>query len=123
MSKVHDDWIAAQKQVEADEKEKEENLEWLGNAEHERWSFWVRAHLAKGAKQQNGDVVLPAAYVRHLQRLCDTPYKDLSPEEQDKDKKVVYEFLSELALISDNLPECPFGPVEDFWVEEKKVSD
>ena len=100
--------------------EKEENLEWLANAEHKRWSAWVKSHLNKGAKQTNGDVCFPAAYIRRLLHLCETAYEDLHPQEQDKDKKVVYEFLAELDIIGDNLPECPFGPVEDFWKEEGK---
>lgn len=95
--------------------EQERNLERLGDAEHERWAAWVRSHLKKGNRLPNGDLVFPAGYIRHLENLCAVSYAELDATEQDKDKKVVYEFLGEVSFIRENLPECPYGPVEEFW--------
>ncbi len=97
---------------------KEKHLEQLGHAEHERWAAWVRSHLQKGHKQPNGDVCLSASYVRYLEELCAKSYEELTSADRDKDKKVVYEFLGDIPFIRENLPDCPFGPVEDFWNKE-----
>lgn len=95
---------------------KEANLERLGRAEHARWAAWVRSHISKGESDQGTDTVhFPASYIEHLQTLCDLDYDALAPAEQDKDKKVVYEFLGDIPFVAENLPDCPYGPVEDFW--------
>ncbi len=104
------------------EKEKEALLEQLANAEHERWVAYMKHHLSNGKRQPgHSGLWFPEVYVRGLERLCELPYAKLYPHEQDLDKQVVYEFLSEISVIGERLPPCPFGP--DFVEERRRIRE
>lgn len=73
---------------------------------HEQWSGWMR-HLFSKCKTaiHGGDVVedigllIPQAYVEALQKQMSMAYDELSPSEQDSDRREADRFL---ALIKDD---------------------
>lgn len=67
----------------------DELLEQLAAIEHERWAGWQRHLHAKCAANENGDLVIPAGYVKALEHQMNTPYTDLSDQEKESDRNEV----------------------------------
>jgi hypothetical protein len=63
--------------------------EQLAALQHEIWSDWVRHLFEVSIANTDGTVTIPPEYVRQWQRQVNTPYKDLSEEEKDGDRKQV----------------------------------
>ena len=77
--------------------DKNKLIEKLADLEHDRWSNWMK-HLFSVSDQQlslvltaleDGSVVIPAKYVKRWKDQMNTPYKDLSEEDKEKDRREV----------------------------------
>ncbi|PDT05476.1 hypothetical protein, partial [Rhizobium sp. M1] len=60
-------------------------LEGLAHIEHERWSHWQKYMHAKGIRQTDGSLLIPADLVAQWDRQIATPYAELSENEKDAD--------------------------------------
>ena len=67
--------------------------ETLASIEHERWAHWQRYMHSKADLQADGSMVIPAELVAQWARQIDTPYNDLSPDEQESDREQVRRYL------------------------------
>jgi len=75
-------------------KDQKELFEKLADIEHERWSHWQKYLHTKCIKQSNGDLIIPADYVKNLERLIATPYKNLTEKEKESDRYEVKKYFS-----------------------------
>ena len=68
-------------------------LEELAAIEHERWSHWQRYVHAKGRRQPDGSLILPAELVERWERQIATDYGELSDDEKESDREQVRRYL------------------------------
>ncbi|WIY83933.1 hypothetical protein [Propionimicrobium sp. PCR01-08-3] len=73
--------------------ESPEVLDRLATVEHERWAHWQRYLHDQCEQRDDGSLVIPADLVRHWEEQIDTPYADLSAEEQRSDQEQVMKYL------------------------------
>ena len=66
---------------------------------HEQWSGWMRHLFSKCAMGEDGACIIPDWAEERWRRQMSTPYADLSPTEQDSDRREADRFL--LLLPSD----------------------
>lgn len=64
-------------------------IEELAALEHDRWAHWQRYMHAKGRRQPDGSLILPADLVERWERQINTRYEDLSAEEKESDREQV----------------------------------
>jgi hypothetical protein len=65
----------------------------LAELEHERWAHWQGYMHSKGQRQPDGSLLLPADLVSRWDAQIETPYRDLSGEEQESDREQVRRYL------------------------------
>ena len=70
----------------------DELFEKLANIEHKRWSHWQKYLHSKCEKDKNGNLIIPAEYVKSLERQIDTPYSELTEREKDMDRQEVRKY-------------------------------
>lgn len=68
-------------------------LERLADAEHRRWSHWQQYLHDQCERRNDGSLVIPPHLVSRWTAQIETPYADLSPEEQESDKDQVRQYL------------------------------
>jgi hypothetical protein len=68
-------------------------IEKLADIEHQRWSGWQSYLHSKCQVCPNGDLLIPAGYVEHLEKQIKTPYKLLSYQEQESDRAEVMKYI------------------------------
>ncbi|MEG3085639.1 hypothetical protein U1707_18515 [Sphingomonas sp. PB2P12] len=68
-------------------------LEALASIEHERWAHWQHYMHSKADLRADGSMVVPAELVSQWTRQIDTPYDELSPDEQESDREQVRRYL------------------------------
>ena len=69
-------------------------LEELAAVEHERWSHWQRYLLSKCQPCGiEGDLLIPAALVKHWEKQIATPYADLPEMAKESDRDQVRKYL------------------------------
>lgn len=68
-------------------------LEALAHIEHERWSHWQKYMHAKGSRQTDGSLLIPADLVAQWDRQIATPYTKLSESEKESDRDQVRKYL------------------------------
>lgn len=61
---------------------------------HEQWSNWMKHLFSKCQQGTNGGLIIPLEFVSRWTRQMNTPYKELSPEEQDSDRREADKFLA-----------------------------
>lgn len=71
-------------------------LEALAAIEHDRWSHWQKYLHGVCERRADGALVIPPEFVARWERQMSTPYAELSPGEQDSDRKIVAMSLDEL---------------------------
>ncbi len=69
-------------------------LEQAADAQHIIWSHWMRYQFSKCEPREDGSLVIPADLVERWKRQMDTAYCDLSEDEKESDRKIVYRFLA-----------------------------
>lgn len=89
------------------------NLELLAEAQHKIWASWVN-HQLEYNLMKDGSIRIPAEKVADYKELASIPYEQLSDEQQQKDRDVVYEHLSEVPIIRDALAEDGEGGGEAY---------
>lgn len=65
---------------------------------HKQWAGWMKYLFSKGTFNEDGTWTMPEEFVRRWTRQAMTPYRKLSPEEQDSDRKEADKFLDLLNL-------------------------
>ena len=78
-------------------------VEELAALEHERWSHWQRYMHAKGQRQPDGSLVLPAELVARWERQISLTYVELSEEEKKSDREQVGRYLPLIASVLTDL--------------------
>lgn len=73
---------------------KEKLREAVANLCHEQWSGWMRYLFSKGTFNDDGTWTMPAWAVQRWTRQMETPYPELSNEEQDSDRAEADKFLA-----------------------------
>ena len=68
-------------------------LEDLAHIEHDRWSHWQKYMHAKGSRQADGSLLIPADLVAQWDRQIATPYAELSGKEKESDRDQVRKYL------------------------------
>ncbi|WP_127159004.1 hypothetical protein [Xanthomonas arboricola] len=68
-------------------------LEALAAIEHERWAHWQQFMHDQGKRLPDGSLVLPPELIAKWDRLIDTPYVQLTSEEQESDRDQVRRYL------------------------------
>jgi len=68
-------------------------IEHLAAIEHARWAHWQRYLHAKGQRQTDGSLVLPADLVEQWESQIVTAYADLSDTEKESDREQVRKYL------------------------------
>jgi hypothetical protein len=68
-------------------------LEKLAAIEHDRWAHWQRFMHEQGVRQPDGTLILPHDLVSKWDRLINTPYSQLTSEEQESDRDQVRRYL------------------------------
>ena len=58
----------------------------LATYAHTAWTGWMRYLFQKCIWNKDGSITVPAAYVTALYKQMDTPYAELSHEEQEADR-------------------------------------
>jgi len=75
---------------------------------HEQWAGWMRylftlstphTHSTAGGRAETGELI-PEHLVQRWRRQIGTPYANLSPEEQDSDRKEADKFLALFAAVT-----------------------
>ena len=66
-------------------------FEKLADIEHKRWANWQK-YLHSRLTDLNGTLVMSPKYRRHLERLIDTPYSELSEREKESDREEVRKY-------------------------------
>jgi hypothetical protein len=61
---------------------------------HEQWSGWIHYMFGKCKPYEFSTLIIPAWAVDRWRRQAATPYADLSPEEQDSDRKEADKFIA-----------------------------
>lgn len=70
-----------------------ELIERLADAEHRRWAHWQQYLHDQCEHQEDGSLIIPAHLVQRWTTQIQTPYANLSPEEQESDKDQVRQYL------------------------------
>lgn len=65
----------------------------LAAQEHERWSHWMRWQFECCIKNEDGSLTIPAPKVERWTRQMNTPYRDLSEQEKESDRREADETL------------------------------
>ena len=65
----------------------------LDNLAHEQWSGWMEYLFEKSSKNNDGTVTIPKWAVNRWERQVNTPYGELSNEEQNSDRNEADKFL------------------------------
>ena len=65
----------------------------LAAIEHERWAHWQRYMHGKALRQDDGTLVISAELVERWEKQIETPYANLSADEQKSDKEQVERYL------------------------------
>lgn len=68
-------------------------IETLADIEHQRWSNWQKYLHSKCKRDKNDNLIIPANYVKNLEKLIKTNYKDLTEKEKNSDREEVKVFL------------------------------
>lgn len=68
-------------------------VEQLAAIEHERWAHWQRYVHDQCERQDDGSLVIPAELVARWQTQIETPYAELTDEEQESDREQVRRYL------------------------------
>jgi hypothetical protein len=68
-------------------------IEKLAALEHERWSHWQRYVHAKGVRQRDGSLLLPAELVTHWEAQTGKKYEELNDQEKESDREQVRKYL------------------------------
>ena len=71
---------------------KKELFEKLADIEHQRWSKWQKYLHSKCIKDEDGNLIIPIGYVKNLERLIKTDYKNLTEKEKDSDREEVMKY-------------------------------
>ena len=66
--------------------DEEKTREALARYAHEAWAAYMGYFLGKCIVQPDGALLIPAGYVRAIERLIATPYADLYPADKDADR-------------------------------------
>ncbi|MFW6046365.1 MAG: hypothetical protein ACOCP4_00980 [Candidatus Woesearchaeota archaeon] len=80
-------------------KNKDDVLEELADFCHDQWSNWMTYLFSKcyddvgQFDRINGNLVIPAEFVKRWERQINTPYKNLSEEEKESDRKEARKIL------------------------------
>ena len=72
-------------------------VERLAAVEHERWGHWQRYVHAKGVRQPDGSLLLPADLVERWEHQASTPYAMLPETEKVSDREQVQRYLPLIA--------------------------
>ena len=72
-------------------------IEDLAAIEHERWTHWQANVHARGERQADGSLVVPADLVARWDRQIATAYADLTESEKDMDREQVRGYLPLIA--------------------------
>lgn len=70
----------------------------LSNLAHEQWSGWMQYLFEKSIKNEDGTVTIPAWAVERWERQINTPYSELSEQEQNSDRNEADKFLEVIRL-------------------------
>ena len=73
-------------------KNKKELFEKLSDIEHQRWADWQKHLHSKCTKDEEGNLVIPAEYVKSLEQQIVTPYIKLSESDKEKDREQVMRY-------------------------------
>ena len=60
---------------------------------HKQWSGWMRYLFKKGTFNKDGTWTMPPWAVERWTRQAETPFSNLSPTEQESDRKEADRFL------------------------------
>jgi len=60
---------------------------------HSQWAGWMTYLFSKGTFNKDGTWTMPREFVERWTRQMSTPYENLSPSEQDSDRKEADRFL------------------------------
>ena len=71
---------------------KQELFEKLSALEHQRWSHWQKYLHSKCFRDEVGNLIIPETYVKNLERLINTDYKDLTGIEKNSDRNEVMKY-------------------------------
>lgn len=73
--------------------ESEQIVDRLAAIEHERWAHWQQYVHDHCERRDDGSLVMPAELVARWQTQIETPYADLSADEQESDREQVRRYL------------------------------
>lgn len=73
--------------------ESKQTVERLAVIEHERWAHWQRYVHEQCERQMDGSLVVPAELAGRWETQIETPYTELSKQEQESDREQVREYL------------------------------
>ena len=72
-------------------------VERLAAVEHDRWSHWQRYMHTKGARQNDGSLLLPGELVARWEKQIATTYAELGEQEKESDREQVRKYLPLIA--------------------------
>lgn len=73
--------------------ESERIVERLAAVEHERWAHWQKYVHDQCERQEDGSLVVPAELAARWEAQIETPYAELSEQEQESDREQVHRYL------------------------------
>lgn len=73
--------------------ESEQTVERLAAIEHERWAHWQQYVHDQCECQEDGSLVVPAELAARWRAQIETPYAELSEQEQESDREQVRRYL------------------------------
>lgn len=73
--------------------ESKQTIERLAAIEHERWAHWQRYVHGQCERREDGALVVPAELARRWENQIETPYSELSKQEQESDREQVRKYL------------------------------
>lgn len=65
----------------------------LSNLAHEQWGGWMKYLFEKSTKNEDGTVTIPQWAVERWEIQMNTPYGELSKQEQNSDRNEAVKFL------------------------------
>lgn len=74
----------------------DELIEFLSAKEHKRWAKWQRYLHSNCIKNEDGSLTIPKEKVDRWERQINTDFEELSEQEQQSDRKQVYEILNNI---------------------------
>lgn len=75
----------------------------LAELAHEMWAGWMSYLFEKCVHQPDGSIVIPANYADHWKRQANLPYRDLTPSEQESDRREADRILERLRIYARSL--------------------